>query len=71
MRGATSATSAVRRIVVSTLGEGVKARRDLADRLRRTLDVLERGRLRVAGEGHSREATIARLKARIEELERG
>jgi hypothetical protein len=71
-----SAWSAVQRIVASSAKGrivtrlGVKARRELAERLRAALVVLEQGDLKVSGSGHSRESTRIRLKARIADLER-
>jgi hypothetical protein len=47
-----------------------KSRRNLADRLRVTLEVMESGRITVGGEGHNLKATVARLRERIAELER-
>jgi hypothetical protein len=46
-------------------------RRDRAARMRRALEVLQSGSVRVAGDGHSLERTVARLEARIAELEGG
>jgi hypothetical protein len=45
------------------------ARQQLANRLRRALDALDRGDLRVHGHGHTVEQTKARIRARIATLE--